>query len=129
MEKGFNGRVMIEEIYEDLKVAVSNVMLAKEIDHVKAFKEYGVSRVDLHGLITGRGNKMPLARLFMFAADLGIKVTVNVEEPKSVPVARKPAERTKTKSEPSAGRSKPKDAGADSDFDDEPARKPRKKRT
>lgn len=118
MEKGFNGRVMIEEMYEDLKVAVCNVMIEKEIDHVKAFKDYGVSRVDLHGLITGRGNKMPLARLFMFAADLGIKVTVQVEEPKNEPTKRKPAERTKVKSEPGNG---------DSEFDEEPAGRKRKK--
>lgn len=120
MEKGFNGRVAIEEMYEELKQAVCSVMIAREIDHIQAFKNFGVSRVDLHALISGRGNKMPLARLFMFAADLGIKVTIGVELPANKNVKQKPEPRTKVKSEPSQ---------ADSDFEDEPVRRTRKKRS
>ena len=78
MEKGHSGRVAIEEIYEELKTAVCNKILEKKLDQIAVFKNYGVSKVDLHGLITGKA-KMPLARLIMFASDLGLTVTMTVK--------------------------------------------------
>jgi hypothetical protein len=78
MEKGHNGRVAIEEIYEELKTAACSKILEKKLDQVAVFKQYGVSKADLHGLITGKA-KMPLARLIMFATDLGLTVTMTVK--------------------------------------------------
>lgn len=78
MEQGYNGRVAIEEIYEELKTAVCERLVAKKIDAVQAFKVYKVSKADLHGLITGKA-KMPLARLIMFASDLGLEVKMTIK--------------------------------------------------
>lgn len=77
MEKGHNGRVAIEEIYEELKTAVCQKILDKKLNEVSVFRTYRVSKADLHGLITGKA-KMPLARLIMFATDLGLTVTMKV---------------------------------------------------
>ncbi len=73
------GQIAIDDI-RDQAVAAIKVKLGKlGMNAIQLRDTYGISEVDLHGIISGRG-QVPLARILMFCANLGYDLQLVVSE-------------------------------------------------
>ena len=74
------GKVAIQEMEAHLRDAINCKLATLKMDNIQIQKRYDISKIDLYNAITGRGN-VPLARMVMFAANLGLDVQLVVSEP------------------------------------------------
>lgn len=78
------GKVAIDEMQCHLRDAIRaelDAMTRKgKLDNIAIQKKYDISKIDLYGIISGKGN-VPLARMVMFAANLGLDVQLVISKP------------------------------------------------
>lgn len=77
------GKVAIEEMQAHLRDAIiaklSSMTGKGKLDNIAIQKKYDISKIDLYNIISGKGS-VPLARMVMFAANLGLDVLLVVSE-------------------------------------------------
>lgn len=75
----YRGKVVIQEIQAHLNAAICSKLRRMNKQAPELQRVYGISKIDLHSLITGT-NQVPLARVIMFAVALGLDVDIVVSE-------------------------------------------------
>lgn len=77
------GKVAIQEMQAQLRDAINaklSSMTGKgKLDNIAIQKKYDISKIDLYNVISGKGG-VPLARMVMFAANLGLDILLVVSE-------------------------------------------------
>jgi len=78
------GKIAIEEMQSHLRDAINaelvSILSNGKIDNIGIQKKYDISKIDLYNVISGKGS-VPLARMVMFAANLGLDVLLVVSKP------------------------------------------------
>lgn len=77
------GKVAVQEMQAQLRDAI-NAKLASltgkgKLDNIAIQNKYDISKIDLYNVISGKGS-VPLARMVMFAANLGLDILLVVSE-------------------------------------------------
>lgn len=73
------GQIAVDDIRDHLVAAIKVKLGSLGMNAKQIHDTYKISEVDLHGIITGRG-QVPLARIVMFAANLGFDIQLVVSE-------------------------------------------------
>jgi transcriptional regulator with XRE-family HTH domain len=78
MSRGITkGQVLIDDISTTLKEKIGAEIVRRGLTQVDVTKKFGISKIDLYNLISGKGS-VPLARVIMLAADLDIKMDFKI---------------------------------------------------
>lgn len=73
------GQIAVDDIRDQAVAAIQAKLAKLGMKAPELCKRYKISEIDLHGIITGRG-QVPLARILMFCANLGYDLQLVVSE-------------------------------------------------
>lgn len=77
------GKVAVQEMQAQLRDAInaklSSLTGKGKLDNIAIQNKYDISKIDLYNIISGKGT-VPLARMVMFAANLGLDILLVVSE-------------------------------------------------
>lgn len=73
------GQIAVDDIRDQAVAAIQAKLSKLGMKAPELCKRYKISEIDLHGIITGRG-QVPLARILMFCANLGYDLQLVVSE-------------------------------------------------
>lgn len=73
------GQIAVDDIRDQAVAAIQAELLTLGIKAPEIQKRYKISEIDLRGIITGHG-QVPLARILMFAANLGYDLQLVVSK-------------------------------------------------
>lgn len=74
------GQIAVDDVRDHAVEAIKAKLSTLGMTAIQLRDKYGISEIDLHGIITGRG-QVPLARILMFCANLGYDLQLVVSEP------------------------------------------------
>jgi Mor family transcriptional regulator len=73
------GQIAVDDIRDQAVAAIQAKLANLGLKAPELCKRYKISEIDLRGIITGQG-QVPLARILMFAANLGYDLQLVVSE-------------------------------------------------